>query len=315
MDTVLVTGGAGFIASHIIDKLILTGCRVACIDNLSSGRIENINNQAAFYKADICDNEVSSIFIDEKPKIVIHHAAQIDVERSLNRPLDDADTNIIGSLNVFENCLRNGVKKIIYASSAAVYGEPKYLGINEDHPIDPQSCYGISKYTPEYYLKVFAAKHKFKYTVLRYANVYGPRQGANGEGGVISRFFSNMIKGKPPIIYGDGNQTRDFIYIMDVVEANLNAIRLGEGEILNIGTNQGTSINELYSTMSKILGFAEKALNREQREGDILNSWLDNSKAQKALKWRPQISLEAGLQRTYQYYINRLKGGCDESWS
>ncbi|MDD3365317.1 MAG: NAD-dependent epimerase/dehydratase family protein, partial [Syntrophomonas sp.] len=271
MITVLVTGGAGFIASHIIDKLIAQGYRVACIDNLSSGRIENINSQAVFYNIDISDTAIGQIFKNEKPKIVIHHAAQVDVQISLAKPLNDANTNIIGSLNVFENCVRHGVKKVTYASSAAVYGEPKYLGIDENHPVDPQSCYGLSKYTPEYYLKIFSALHKLKYTVLRYANVYGPRQGEKGEGGVVSKFFLDMLKGKSPVIYGDGNQTRDFIYVTDVVNANLNAINRADGEILNISTNQGISINELYLMMSKMLDLSVKPLFGKQREGDILN--------------------------------------------
>ncbi len=302
MVTVLVTGGAGFIASHIIDKLIAQGYRVVCIDNLSSGRIENINSQAVFYNIDVCDRGIGQIIEDEKPKVVIHHAAQVDVQQSLSKPLDDANTNIIGSLNVFENCLIHGVKKVIYASSAAVYGEPKHLGIDEDHPVNPQSCYGLSKYTPEYYLKIFAEVHKLKYTVLRYANVYGPRQGEKGEGGVISKFFLDMLKGKSPVIYGDGNQTRDFIYVMDVVNANLNAINQADGEILNIGTNQEISINELYLMMSKILDYSVKPIFAKKRDGDIRNSYLDNSKAQRLLTWRSQFSLEEGLKETYNYY-------------
>ncbi len=311
MITVIVTGGAGFIASHIIDKLIVQGYRVVCIDNLSCGQIENVNSQAVFYNIDMGDNRIDSIFKAEKPQVVIHHAAQVEVEQSLNKPVDDAQTNIIGSLNVFENCVRNGVQKVIYASSAAVYGEPLYLGIDENHPIKPQSCYGISKHTPEYYLQVLAAHHKLKYTVLRYANVYGPRQGEKGEGGVVSRFFIDMLKERSPIIFGDGNQTRDFIYVGDVVNANLNAIQLGDGEVMNISTHQQMSVNQLFLVISKILNFAGKPQYSEPRAGDILNSYLDNRKAQRILNWQAQFSLEAGLKETCRYYCS-LKGGKDK---
>jgi len=304
--TVLVTGGAGFIGSHIIDSLTAQDFKVICIDNLSTGRIENINKQAVFYKIDICDSAIRHIFKDEKPNIVIHHAAQVNVQKSLTFPLDDANTNILGSINIFENCVRHGVKKVVYASSAAIYGEPKYLGIDEQHPIYPQSCYGISKYVTEHYLRVFGLKNKLKYTVLRYANVYGPRQEENG--GVVSKFFLDILAGNYPVIYGNGQQTRDFIYVMDVVNANLQAIRLANGKVLNISTNKDISINDLYRKIIKISNINVKPIFKEKREGDVSQSYLDNIRAERELKWKAITSLEDGLQETYKYYCTHVRG-------
>lgn len=301
---ILVTGGAGFISSHIVDKLIIEGYKVICIDNLSSGKLENINPQADFYNIDICNAEVEQIFKKEKPEIVIHNAAQIDVQRSFAHPLDDANTNIIGSLNIFENSLRYGTKKLIYASSAAVYGEPIYLGIDEEHPVNPQSFYGSSKHSPEHYLKIMGSQYDFYYTILRLSNVYGPRQCTNG--GVIPVFFKQLLKEKAPTIYGDGEQSRDFIYVMDVAAAYLKTIEQADSQIINISTNTATSLNCLYNMMLNITQLNISPAFEKEREGEILHSHLDNHKAQRLLRWKINYSIEEGLKETFKYYSTNL---------
>ena len=295
---IMVTGGAGFIGSHIVDKLIEGGHEAVVVDNLSTGNIENINERAAFYNIDIRDQELYRIFELEKPGIVIHHAAQIDVQTSIRQPAFDGDVNILGTVNILEQCVKYGIKKIIYASSAAVYGVPNYLPVDENHAVDPISYYGISKHTPEHYIKAYSLLHGLKYTILRYANIYGPRQDPKGEGGVVSIFTNRMLNGERPMIFGDGEQTRDYIYVGDIAEANVKALQLGNNEIMNISTNTKTTVNELFSLMSSIIGFAGKPVYCEERKGDIKHSTLDNSKARQLLGWEPKVMLAEGLRKT-----------------
>ncbi|AFK85625.1 MULTISPECIES: SDR family oxidoreductase [Thermoanaerobacterium] len=307
---ILVTGGAGFIGSNIVDLLIDNGYDVAVVDNLSTGKKENINKKARFYNIDITDDDLYKVFEYEKIDIVIHHAAQIDIQRSINDPVFDAKVNIIGTINLLECCRKYDVKKIVYASSAAVYGDPEYLGVDEKHRVNPISYYGISKHTPEHYIKVYNELYGLKYTILRYANVYGIRQDPKGEGGVISIFIDKMLSGKNPVIFGDGNQTRDFIYVKDVAKANLLALEKGDNEIINISTNRSTTINELVEIMNKFMEKPLKPIYKEPRKGDILHSYLDNKKAKDVLRWKPDYSLEDGLKETIKYY--RLKYASDE---
>lgn len=299
---VLVTGGAGFIASHIVDQLIDMNVQVVIVDNLSTGNLDNINDRAEFYQVDITHEKLDEIFEMEKPDYVIHHAAQIDIQCSLRDPLYDAKVNILGTINVLQSCINHGVKKVIYASSAAVYGNPHYLGVDEGHPVQPMSFYGISKHTPEHYIQVFSDLYGLKYTILRYANVYGIRQDPKGEGGVISIFVDKMIKGESPIIYGDGEQTRDFIYVKDIASANLAALYQGDGEIINISCNTQTSVNELFTLMNSIINKEIQPIYKDARQGDILHSYLNNTRAQELLNWKPQYSLESGLIETVEYY-------------
>ena len=218
---ILVTGGAGFIGSPIVDKLIDNEHNVIVVDNLSTGTINNVNKSANFIQGSIIDREfIESIISKYKPDCVIHHAAQIDVQRSIEDPTFDCDTNIRGTLNILNSCVKNNVSKIIYASSAAVYGNPNYLPIDENHSINPMSYYGISKFTPEMYIKVYSNMFDIKYTIFRYSNVYGPRQVSKGEGGVVSIFIDKMLMNQSPYIYGDGQHTRDFIYVKDIANAN-----------------------------------------------------------------------------------------------
>ena len=301
MEIYLVTGGAGFIGSHIVDKLIARGDQVVIVDNLSTGKKENINQEALFYELDIRD-DLSEIFNQHKVDYIIHHAAQIDIQHSLREPDFDSDVNITGSINLFNHAIKGGVKKVIYASSAAVYGHPEYLAIDENHPVNPISYYGISKHTPEHYLEVFKELHGLDYTVLRYANAYGVRQDPKGEGGVISIFVDKFLNQETPIIFGDGHQTRDFVYVDDIAQANLLAIKNGSGEIINIGCNVQTSVNELVEMMKEVTGSSLEAKYQAARAGDIKYSYLDNTKAKDILGWEPNYNLKRGLEETFQYY-------------
>ena len=232
---VLVTGGAGFIGSHIVDMLIEDGHEVIIIDNLSTGKKEFINKKATFYLLDINSPQLEQIFSKEKPEYVIHQAAQVDVALSIQDPVCDADSNILGTIRLLECCKKFKIRKIIYASSCAVYGETNDCSIHENFIVQPLSFYGASRYTSELYIQL---NHKFSgtpYTILRYANVYGPRQTPKGEGGVIAIFMQKALKGEQPVIFGDGEQTRDFVYVKDVASANLSALKNGTNEIINIG--------------------------------------------------------------------------------
>ncbi|AEM78227.1 SDR family oxidoreductase [Thermoanaerobacter wiegelii] len=305
---VLVAGGAGFIGSHIGDLLIENGYEIVIVDNLSTGKEKFINKKAIFYKKDITDDDLYEIFRKEKPDYVIHQAAQIDVQKSIDNSVFDAKVNVLGTVNILECCRKSGVKKIIYASSAAVYGNPEYLPIDEGHKINPISSYGISKHTAEHYFEVYSQLYDLKYTILRYANVYGIRQDPKGEGGVISIFTDKMLKGERPVIFGDGNQTRDFVYVKDVAKANLLALERGDNEVVNVSTNKPTSINELVDMMNKIMNTSLEPIYTEPRKGDIMHSYLDNKKALDVLGWKPEYSLEDGLRETIEYYRGRYVG-------
>lgn len=302
MNTILVTGGAGFIASHIVDKLIANGDKVVVVDNLSTGKLENLNKEAIFYNVDILDNKLKEVFEIERPDYVIHHAAQIDVQKSIRLPIDDARINVSGTINILECCRKHNVKKIIYASSAAVYGEPKYLGIDEEHTVAPISYYGISKHTPEHYIKVYSELYDIKYTILRYSNAYGIRQDPKGEGGVISIFVDKLLEEDTLIIFGTGEQTRDFIYVNDIVDANILAISKGDNHIINIGTGVAISINELFNSMKEISESKVEPVYKEARKGDILHSYFNISKAEKILGWKPRYLLKDGLRETIYFY-------------
>jgi UDP-glucose 4-epimerase len=293
---ILVTGGAGFIGSHLVDALIEKGHKVVVIDNLSTGKKENINKKAKFYKIDICSPKIGEIFKKEKPEIVFHLAAQINIRKSVENPLMDAKTNILGSLNVLENCKKYKIKKIIFASSAGVYGEAKILPTPEDHPVNPDSPYRIAKLTIENYLKFYKENFGLKFISLRFSNVYGPRQDPKGEAGVVAIFIEKLLKGERPTIFGNGNQTRDFIFVEDAVSACLKAMEYkGKKEIFNIGTGIETSINKLYEIISKLLKAKIKPKYAPEKSGDLKRSCLDISFAKKELKWEPKYNLENGL--------------------
>ncbi|RCW49847.1 MULTISPECIES: GDP-mannose 4,6-dehydratase [unclassified Halanaerobium] len=302
MDNILITGGAGFIASHITDLLIDNGYNVTILDNLSSGKKSNINLKANFIKIDLNDN-LESVFKNSSFDCIIHHAAQIDVQTSIEDPFYDAKNNILGTINLLQMAKKFAVNKFIYASSAAVYGEPEYLPIDEKHPINPDSPYGISKHTPEHYIINFSRLYNFQYSILRYANVYGPRQGAAGEGGVIAIFADRMSHNKKPIIYGDGEQTRDFIYVKDIARANLSALKSDCSGIFNISTEKEISINKTAALFNKILNKDLEPEYRLERPGDIKQSYLSSKKASKKLNWYPETSFSEGIEETISFYL------------
>jgi UDP-glucose 4-epimerase len=300
---VLVTGGAGFIGSHLVDALIRQGYQVVVVDNLSTGRPENINPAATFYRVDICSPELERIFEKERPELVNHQAAQTVIQKSMEDPAFDAKQNILGSLNLILQCLRFRVKKIVYASSGgAVYGEPEYRPVDELHPENPVSYYGVSKHTVEHYLHVFCLEYALPYAVLRYSNIYGPRQNPKGEAGVVAIFTRQMLQGERPTIFGKGDKTRDYVYVADVVMANLLAMERNGNAVYNIGTGVETSDQEMFNLLAELAGYQSNPHYAPVRKGEIYRICLDWSKAQKELGWQPRFQLREGLTETVHYY-------------
>lgn len=301
---ILITGGAGFIGSNIADALILKKHEVIIFDNLSSGKKDNINPKAKFYKADIFNKkDVLSIFNNEKPDIVIHNAAQIDVRRSVADPYADAEINILGSINILNACIENNVKKIIFASSGGtIYGECGIKAPTEELKGNPLSPYGIAKFSVEHYIKFFSSISKLKYTILRYGNVYGPRQDPKGEAGVIAIFAAKMIKGEDIIVFGDGKQMRDYVFISDIVDANIKSLKNANNEILNIATSKAVSVNELVKVMSEALDYKGKIIYKPKRDGELFKSFLNIKKAGKVLNWKPEMDLRKGILKTLDFF-------------
>lgn len=301
-NTALVTGGAGFIGSHLVDQLLDSGFRVVVVDNLSSGQLRNINSNCVFMHGDITGDSLDSVFEKEKPGLVFHLAAQSSVAISSEKPILDASTNILGTLRVAQNCAKHGVKKLIYSSTGgAIYGEPPELPVDEATSPRPISNYGVSKYQGEQFIELYHKLHNLNYCILRYANVYGPRQDGNGEAGVIPIFASLMQNGKQPTIFGTGEQKRDFVSVHDVVRANMLAITNGENSVYNIGSSTMYSVNRIYQLIQEHLEFEQEALSGAPRPGDVFEISLDYSKAKRELKWEPEIDFENGLQETLQY--------------
>lgn len=299
---ILVTGGAGFIASHIADAFIEAGHNVVIIDNLTTGREENINPKAKFYKADIRD-DLSKIFEEHKFDVVNHHAAQIDVRRSVTDPIYDAQVNILGTLNLLQNSIKYGVKKFMFASTGgAVYGEQDYFPADETHKQQPLSPYGISKLAVEKYLYFYKEVHKLNYTILRYANIYGPRQNPLGEAGVVCIFLDKILAGGQPIINGSGEQTRDYVYVKDVVKANLLTLNEEESEIYNVGTGIETSVNELFRLINENFNNQIKEVHGPAKPGEQMRSVITSEKLHKKFGWKPNTLLRDGLRETIEYY-------------
>lgn len=301
---VIVTGGAGFISSHVVDLLIDNNYEVCIIDNLTHGSVKNINKKAKFYEMDIRDAKLKEIFQIEKPDYVIHNAAQISVPASIDDPMNDASINIMGTINVLEACSSVNVKKIIYPASAAIFGEPSYLPIDEAHPLEMLSPYGVTKHTVEHYLKVYKGLYNIDYVALRCANVYGPRQDSSGEGGVIAIFCEKLLKDEIPCIYGDGNQIRDFVYVKDVAKAYLMALNSDISGIYNVSTNVKITINELFKIINKLLNKNISCIYTDERKGDIRESYMTYDKIEKKIGWKPETSITKGLEETLSYYAN-----------
>ena len=300
---ILVTGGAGFIGSHVTDRFVALGHEVGVLDNLSSGFREFVHPRARLFEIDLTDAAaVERCFTEFAPEIVDHHAAQIDVRRSVDDPLLDARVNVLGGLTLLQACTRHRVRKFVYASTGgALYGEGRMLPATEDHPVNPESPYGVSKHTLEHYLYLWKLLRGLDYTVLRYPNVYGPRQNPHGEAGVNAIFIGLMLQGKSPRIFGSGEQVRDYLYVDDVVTANELALARGSGAMVNLGTSVGTSVNEIFRVLKDILGFAGEPIREPARPGEVQRIYLDASRAAQELGWRPQVRFEDGLRRTVEW--------------
>ncbi len=292
---VLVTGGAGFIGSHSVAVLKEEGHHVAVVDNMLKGKEENLQPEVQYYPVNILGEELDRIFRREEPEAVLHLAAQVDVASSRIDPRYDAMNNIMGTIAVLEKCRAYQIRKIIFSSSAAVYGTPLSLPLDEEQKPEPLSFYGLSKLTAERYIEKYCQEAGMEYTILRYSNVYGPSQKLKGESGVISIFYNLMRKGLIPVIYGDGRQTRDFIYVKDVAQANMASMRSIDNGIINIGTGTSISVLELYNMISKMMGNNSPALFSEQRPGDIKDSCLNIHKAKSVLSWKPLYQISSGL--------------------
>jgi UDP-glucose 4-epimerase len=297
---ILVTGGAGFIGSHVTDRFVALGHEVAVLDNLSTGRREFVNPKARLFVTDLTDAAGLERAVAEfRPEVVDHHAAQIDVRHSVTDPVHDARTNILGGIELLQACRRHGVRKVVYASTGgALYGEGRVLPATEDHPVNPEAPYGASKHTLEHYLYIWRLLHGLDYTVLRYPNVYGPRQNPHGEAGVNAIFIGLMLRGERPRIFGTGEQVRDYLYVEDVVEANVRALDRGGGEIVNLGTGIGTSVNDIFRELKAILGFAGEPLYEAARPGEVQKIYLDAARAERVLGWVPTTRFRAGLEKT-----------------
>jgi len=283
--------------------MLAAGHDVVVVDNLSTGRQQNLNPKARFYQVDIRSPELIEVFERERPEVVDHHAAQMDVRRSVAEPLVDADINVLGTLNLLEAARTHGTRKVIYISTGgAVYGEPRYLPCDEEHPIDPICQYGVSKHVVEHYLYVYRHLYGMDYTVIRYPNVYGPRQNPHGEAGVVAIFTGRMLAGQPVTINGTGEQERDFVYVADCARANVLALSQGSAGIFNLGSNRGVSVNLLFSTLANIIGYPSEPKLGPAKPGETSRIYLDGSRALASLGWSPTVTLEQGLQLTVEHF-------------
>ena len=300
---ILVTGGAGFIGSNVADRMVALGHQVAVLDDLSSGFREFVPAAARFYQVDLADAAlVDQCLAEFRPELIDHHAAQIDVRKSVEDPRRDAAINILGSLGLLESAVRHGVRKVVYASTGgALYGEGRSLPATEEHPVNPEAPYGVSKHTVEHYLYIWKLLYGLDYTVLRYPNVYGPRQNPHGEAGVNAIFIGLMLEGKRPKIFGTGEQVRDYLHVDDVVRANELALERGSGEIVNIGTGVGTSVNQIFATLKEVLGFAGEPIYEAARPGEVQRIFLDATRARQVLGWQPTVEFREGLRRTVEW--------------
>lgn len=301
---IMVTGGAGFIGSNIVDAYIRAGHQVVVVDNLASGRFSNLNPEVKFYQMDIRSDQLGKVFDQERPEVVNHLAAQMDVRRSVADPLYDADVNVKGAVNILEFARKFNVQQVIYSSSGGtVYGEPEYFPCDESHPIRPICQYGATKYMMEMYLYMYRFMYGLNYTVFRYPNVYGPRQDPKGEAGVVAIFTGQMVRGEQVVIHGDGQQERDFVFVQDVAAANVLALGYREGgQVYNLGAGEPTSVNQIFAALQQVTGYDKAPQYGPARLGETRKIYLDATKARLELGWQPAVDLVTGMQMTVDYY-------------
>jgi UDP-glucose 4-epimerase len=309
---ILVTGGAGFIGSHVVDVLLAAGHTVAVVDNLwehGGGKMENVNPKATFYKMDIRDAALAEVFEKEQPEVICHLAAQHSVKISTDDPVHDANVNILGLINILQNATRFGARKIIFSSSGATYGTVETMPVDERTVQHPESPYGITKMSSEYYLRFWKEMHGLDFTILRYGNVYGPRQDPLGEAGVIAIFSRQILLGEPVRIDWDGEQQKDYVYVGDVARANLAALNAGDGQTFCIAYGQGTSVNAIYQALVKEVGHEVEIRRAPKRPGDIYLTYFDCTKAQEKLGWKAGVGFEEGIRLTVDYFREKLGVG------
>lgn len=303
---VLVTGGCGFIGSHIVDELVKKNIEVVIVDNLSTGKKERLNSKAKLIVSDITKgDELNEIFGNEKPEIVIHTAAQVMLRKSLEEPIHDALTNIIGTINVLEACKNNKIKRIIYTSTGgARYGNPLYLPVDENHPLKPTSPYGISKHTAEHYVNLYNELYGLDYLIFCFGNVYGVRDDPKCKR-VTSLFADQILKGEQPVIFGDGGQTRDFIFVLDLAEFIVNSIEKNpEHKLFNLANGEQYSVNQIFNELKEISNYNGEAKYIDAVKGEVRDIVLNTNLAQKELNWKPKTSMKEGLRKTFEYMKN-----------
>ncbi|MBK7258159.1 MAG: NAD-dependent epimerase/dehydratase family protein [Ignavibacteriae bacterium] len=308
---ILITGGAGFIASQIAEAYLAAGHAVTIVDNLSTGRKVNIPREATFVEADIRDAAaMNKLFSSTSFDLMSHHAAQMDVRKSVADPVYDASVNVLGVLTLLQECVRTGVKHVVFASSGgAIYGEQDFFPADETHPTRPISPYGVAKLTTEQYLFYYYAVFGLNAVCLRYANIYGPRQNPEGEAGVVAIFANRMFAGQEPVINGEGKQTRDYVFVGDVVRANVAAVGKTGFHIYNVGTGRETDVNHLFRVIRDAVGSTCPEQHGEAKKGEQLRSVLSHERIKKELGWTPSVTLEEGLARTVDHFRNALKAG------
>jgi UDP-glucose 4-epimerase len=306
---ILVTGGAGFIGSHTVDALVATGSHeVSVVDNLSAGKRDQINPGTRFHQADIRDaTEVGRIIGEARPEVIVHFAAQMDVRRSVADPAFDAQVNLVGFLNLMEAARQHGLRRVVFSSTGgAIYGEQDTFPADESHPCRPVSPYGVAKFSTESYLFFYKAQYGIDYAAMRYANVYGPRQDPHGEAGVVAIFCGRLLEDKPVTIFGDGKQTRDYVYVGDVVRANVAAVTASATGPINVGTGIETDVNQLYRALAAAAGSDRPPTYAPARLGEQSRSVIAAMRARRELGWSPQVTIEEGLRRTYDFFKERV---------
>ena len=309
MKKVLVTGGAGFIGSHVVDQCIAQGYQVIVVDNLATGRRENVHPEAIFVQMDIHAGTLKEVLAEHQPDYVAHLAAQMNVTLSLKDPMRDATDNVLGTVNVLQQSVETGVKKLVFSSSSGViYGEPTKLPVSEEDPTNPVSHYGVSKLAGEHYIRLYHHIYGLPFAVLRFANVYGPRQQPHGEAGVCSILAMRMLEGRRPVLYGFGDPLRDYVFVQDVAKSVLLAMEAGDGATMNIASGRGTSVRELFTIIKELTGFEEDPILEPLRPGEVTGIFASCERAGEVLGWRAETDLREGLRQTVDFFRARAQG-------